>query len=592
MAGSVIAHEQETRWRYEYATPADAEAGRWTAGPSGTISPAVGDNSYHTVEADLTGLNSVTIYYVRLFAENSYGHVTSSYDEGFQTAGAPTVSTFTTHAIHGESLRLLGSTSRQPTPGDTTTYHFEYITKSKFEESGFSGASATPDSSVEGGGAEERSIQRSGYNVDLAVPAPEVVGQDLPELKSGETYVYRLVATDEDGTEDGTAQTLTVPTTAVPGFEEPCPNQALRTGPSAKLPACRAYEQVTPSDKEGAMDLFTRGTAGEQQYALVGDDGEHVMLRTVTNAIGANAAAFLDSYFFSRNGDGAWQMTSLTPQPEAGFDSYVLGLGGLFNSDLTAVGFTAEWTGPSPSPEETFKVGPPGGPYTTVEAVPRDPLIKGNLWVGASSDFHTLVLKTNDRTFGGVPTGTPSNGKLFDLYEYAEGRLQQLNVNSQGKTIGSCGARLAQGDQGQVESGSGIHALSADGSRIFFMAAPGSTCPSGDEEALGGPNWQLYVRLGGSSTLDIGEYGFLGASSDGAKLLLGKDNGGAGEVFLYDVETQAAKHLFSVPSYGSLVNGHISEDLSTIYLNRPNVLRPKRPWRCRRPSSPVSQVAI
>ncbi len=356
VAGSVIAHEQETRWRYEYATPADAEAGRWTAGPSGTISPAVGDNSYHTVEADLTGLNSVTIYYVRLFAENSYGHVTSSYDEGFQTAGAPTVSTFTTHAIHGESLRLLGSTSRQPTPGDTTTYHFEYVTKSTFEESGFSGASATPDSSVEGGGAEERSIQRSGYNVDLAVPAPEVVGQDLPELKSGETYVYRLVATDEDGTEDGTAQTLTVPTTAVPGFEEPCPNQALRTGPSAKLPACRAYEQVTPSDKEGAMDLFTRGTAGEQQYALVGDDGEHVMLRTVTNAIGANAAAFLDSYFFSRNGDGAWQMTSLTPQPEAGFDSYVLGLAGLFNSDLTAVGFTAEWTGPISSPEETFKV--------------------------------------------------------------------------------------------------------------------------------------------------------------------------------------------------------------------------------------------
>ena len=34
---------------------------------------------------------------------------------------------------------------------------------------------------------------------------------------------------------------------------ETCPNAAYRVGPSANLPDCRAYEQVTPVEKDGGI---------------------------------------------------------------------------------------------------------------------------------------------------------------------------------------------------------------------------------------------------------------------------------------------------------------------------------------------------
>lgn len=108
------------------------------------------------------------------------------------------------------------------------------------------------------------------------------IGEDLPTLPPGEAYDFRVVATNNtnwDPVVDGAAQTLRVPVPAVVEPQAPCPNEAARTGLSAGLPDCRAYEQVTPTDKGGTFEPFILG-AGATAMNAVGADGERFLLES------------------------------------------------------------------------------------------------------------------------------------------------------------------------------------------------------------------------------------------------------------------------------------------------------------------------
>ncbi len=655
----VVPHGLETVWRLEYATSA---SGPWQDVPdaAGTISNAQAEALPYAegihVDARLSGLLPTTVYYVRMFAENKAGEGVNSYGESiltetqgigsFETEGPPTAMAFMVHALHGESVRLLGAVSPKSAPtsaeqtitvggaptggsftltfkGQTTApiafdapaegsggvrgaletlaggpevevdgsaggpytvfftgadrgvsepqieasgagltppgtvtvvtdyrggeaydvhYRFQYVSQKQFEsEGGFANAAHSPEASAGSGNGEE------------------IVGYELPSgLTAGETYRYRMVVTSTlPAVVESSEQTLVVP--AAPPAEAPaaCPNEALRTGLSARLPDCRAYEMLTPADKEGAQEPFNYRleTGGG---VVVGEDGGHVALATETVSWGSGPDAGQSPYFFSREGS-AWRLLAGASQPETGVDHVEPQL---YSGDLSQLAFASEYrtSEVSESPDIEYKSGPAGGPYVTVASVPRAQVGPGGGWAASSADFSKLVLQSEDRTLlGEAATGTKSG---FDLYEYtARAGLRQLNVNSEGEPLGTCGAAVVHGyeEGAQYHTESGPHSLSADGSRVFFEAVPGKLCSQ--------PK-QLYMRVNGTETVDIGAYRFLAANSEGTRLLLEKRSGETHEVLLYETESKALTALFSTHSANPTIGDdelRVSEDLSALY---------------------------
>jgi hypothetical protein len=670
LRANILPHGSETTWRFEYAT---SENGPWTpvAGAEGTISQAeaqaLPENVGAPVEGTLTSLTPATVYYVRLFAENTAGEAKTCHEEtnpgpeygqivcepistathgilSFKTFGSPAAATFAVHGLHGEALRIIGAVNPNsvPTSGEQvitvegaptggtftltfkgqttapiafdapaegpnglsqalnalpatagevlvtgpsggpytvyfygrngevkqsqitadassltpagtvtvatvqeggeaydTSYRFEYVSQKQFEapggEGGFAKASSTPPVDI-GSGA-----------------STEYAGADLPGLEPGETYRFRILATSTspgNPVVQGEAQVLTVPTPPAPGEAGACTNTRLRSGPSANLPGCRAFEQLTPVDKGGAQEIFNYGGNLGNEGARPGEDGDRLEYGSLPVKWGAGPRAGQSPYFFSR-GEGSWQMIGATTQPEAGVYHY---RPQVFAPDLTAFAFEASWfTSPSsPSPRIEFKAGSPGGPYVTATSVPRAQAEPG--WVAASKDFSKLVLAVTDRTLLGPSTHTQEG---VDLYEWSRGELRQANVTgpAPGVTVGSCGATIAGGSEaGGATTGS--RAVSDDGSRVFFEAVPGKACSDPKH---------LYMRVNGSETVDIGVYKFIAVDSGGSRVLMEKPSGENSGLYLYDTESATAGFL---PSSGVAVGASftVSEDLSTVYI--------------------------
>jgi hypothetical protein len=408
-------------------------------------------------------------------------------------------------------------------------YRFQYVSEAGFAESGWAGAQETPEV--------------------VASPGAElvVVNAVLPALIAGESYRYRLVGSTSAsgvGVVYGAEQSLSVP--VPPGVSQAagCPNEALRAGLSAQLPDCRAYEQLSPVEKPGSQEPFQYGVELGDATLHPGGDGEHAVFEGLTVSWGVGPGAGGSPYFFAREAGKGWRMTAGSPQPETGLDNV---RPELYSADTDAVAFEAKYDSSRLSESEMveYKVGPAGGPYTTVASVPQNAVGNGEGWVAANGSFSKLVFATQDRELLGGSTGTRSGA---DLYEYtAQGGLRQLNVSGeQATTIGSCGARMVYGvdEQGMNNprgAVSGPRSVSADGSHVFFYAGRGHECPTPAEfEAQNfngaNPRVDLYMRVDGSETVDIGAYRFLGANVSGSRLML---ENGAREVLGYDVATGA-----------------------------------------------------
>ena len=115
-----------------------------------------------------------------------------------------------------------------------TAYYVEYG-EAPCSEGGCASQPAAPGSKLGAGVIDE--------------PAP-TAGVFLSGLEPATTYHYRFVAASGGGGPVfGTDHVFHTP--PLPLNDTECPNQALRGGSSASLPDCRAYEMVSPLEKEG-----------------------------------------------------------------------------------------------------------------------------------------------------------------------------------------------------------------------------------------------------------------------------------------------------------------------------------------------------
>ena len=88
------------------------------------------------------------------------------------------------------------------------------------------------------------------------------------------------------------------------------PNEAFRTGPSANLPDCRAYEMVSPPQKNGA-DVMPN-----PQRTRAAADGNAIQFPSLTGFGDVHGGSFATDYMAVRGADGAWRTHGITPMQE------------------------------------------------------------------------------------------------------------------------------------------------------------------------------------------------------------------------------------------------------------------------------------
>jgi hypothetical protein len=230
------------------------------------------------IKQAVSGLAPNTHYFVRLQVTRPYFSgftpVTSA-AQGFTTAsGPPLISEAKAKAVDEHSVRVSALIDPSHSP---TTYVVEY------------GASTSLGSSTEpvsvGSGTEP-------------IEVSPVIGGLAPATQ----YYFKVVATNL--VNSAASENLSVATfPATPSFGS-CPNERFRTGPSAKLPDCRAYEQATPADKTGS------DVSGSTFSVQAANSGDAITSFTFAGFPGPESFS-TTNVLMSRFADGKWSTAGL-----------------------------------------------------------------------------------------------------------------------------------------------------------------------------------------------------------------------------------------------------------------------------------------
>jgi hypothetical protein len=287
-----------------------------------------------------------------------------------------------------------------------------------------------------------------------------------------------------------------------------CPNSQFRSGPSERLPDCRAYEQVSPVEKGGQDAVTLQPMFPAQAAPCEGTEPCAISYLNASAAFaGAPANELPNAYVAARSASG-WQTTPLAPPtPQAPVSSDPK-LSYAFSEDLSQVVIRVppqQLTEGAPAGVYNLYLRQPGGAYSLLTTMaPPEPPQAGcgrcfehqdvPAFAGASSDFSHVIFEANDSLVAGAPGGGVQN-----LYEAVGGTVKLVGVLPD-EAIPTGGATAGAGIEASGEhAGELRNAISRDGEDVLFEAEADGGAP--DEQQLG--DTELYDRIDGSQTVEV-----------------------------------------------------------------------------------------
>jgi hypothetical protein len=505
-----------------------------------------------TVHAEITDLTPGAIYHFRLQATNANG-TTFAADETI-AGTTPVIRSVSAADVTAASVALHATINPA---GGVTSYRFEYGPTSAYGTS-----IPIPDAGIGSGTADV------------------TVEQRIAGLLPDSAYHYRLVGHNPLGTTSSPDQTIT---TQPSGGEvaDTCPNATIRAQQhAAELPDCRAYEQVSPPERNGAPII---GSSDHEARWQAASDGNSVIYTSGGVFADAQTGGSVVFPYLSARSQGGWSTRSLLP-PQAPGSILPFIPTPAFSTDLSK-GILFDGGGGEVGQDEPALV--PGEPAETPNlflrdnetntyqlinvtpggTTPAEPFFQGN-----SADLSHIFFTENAQL---TPNALPA-GEEWQLYEWSGGAVHLAGVlpdgtpNPTSKHILIPGARNGANGGGIVLDS---HAVSNDGSRVFFQTL-----------TQNGASVGLYVRENGTRTtqLDASRDGgpggageFAVASSDGSvayfvddaeRKLTGDTVPGSG-LNLYGFDTNSSTLTNLTPVAGAEVQGVVgaSEDGSYLY---------------------------
>ena len=589
-------------YQFDYNTNGSCTGGQSTA------SVEVAEAKQDHVTAEAQGLEPNNQYTFCLVATNASAEAAYSSEVSVQTGRqVPSITEVLTSNISSTEATIGAEIYPH---GEPSTYHVEYGPSNAYGSN-----TATASISAQHG--------------------PAGVQAQLTGLTPNSEYHYRIVATNQTGSEYSPDATFTTGETAVVS--------------SQGLPDNRAYEMVTPPFNEDA-DVYVPYSLGvgepdsegiqTEKLFQVASDGSAVEYVGDATSGGGNgeAGSGIGNHFVATHvAGGGWNIKSI--QPPGTFNSNYVGFTSDLSDGVLVSGTEAEPEDPPLSEEAlgsgykvlyerpanvgiyrplfTKAVSPdrPEESYSKTNknlfgangTVSGPELFRGPAFAGGSADFSDLLFEVNDALLGGdglleselqqdVMAQIAKDENKNYLYDSVGGRLTLVDVSPEGRVVPDATIGAPPRATGGYNESVSLHnnppdfsgAISADGKRVYWSSLE-TVNEESPEEARERPTG-LYLREnptspqspivnGGCSVpsdgctvrVSDGEAQYWASAADGRYAFYSEGGG----LYRFNAEpgaSQTSREVLAAPDAGVLGVLGVSEDGEDAYFVATGVL--------------------